>query len=236
MMSSLLRAIALVGAILPLAQTPLTLPFTGTVTDAAGKPVQGVRVGGGPGEDTRTDASGHYTLAKPRDLVRFSMSGYRPVTRLFNSLATPVMLQVADERPQALPECADAVKKDKRQADMSLRLALPRDGKIKAGVDADSRVVAVGYHVDWMVSGSGARWASGVPEVKLWKQLIKVEERDITVDDPQVTIADYSGMLQDGSHFRYIGLPGQGISYIDASIDSANFFDGLLESLCWNPR
>lgn len=236
MMSQLLRAVALLGAILPLAQTPLTLPFTGTVTDAVGKPVQGVRVNAGPGEDTRTDANGHYTLGKPRDLVRFSLSGYRPVTRLLNSLVTPVVLQVADERPQALATCSDVVKKDKRQADMSLRLALPREGKIKAGADGDSRVVALGYHVDWMVSGSGARWSSGLPEVKLWKQLIKVEERDITVDDPQVTIADYSGMLQDGSHFRYIGLPGQSISYIDASIDSANYFDGILETLCWNPR
>jgi hypothetical protein len=241
MMSPLLRAVALIAALLPLAQSsimqsPMTLPYTGTVTDAAGKPIEGVRVTSGPLLETRTDASGHYTLSKPRDLIRFSLPGYRPVTKLLSSLTAPVIMLLASEQPIALAECSEAVKKDKRQADMSLRLSLARDAKIKAGADTDAHILAVGYHVDWMLLGAGPHWSYGLPELKVWKQLVKVEERDITVDDPHVTIADYSGMLQDGSHYRFIGTPGQSISYADATVDSATFFDGLLETLCWNPR
>jgi hypothetical protein len=236
MMSQFLRAVALIAALLPLAQSPLTLPYTGVVTDAAGKPIAGVRVTSWPSDDAHTDASGHYTLAKPRDLIRFSLAGYRPVTKVFSSLTAPVILQPAPERPRALAECPEAVKRDKRQADMSLRVLLPRDAKIKAGADTDNHVLAVGYHVDWMVHGSGARWSYGLPELKVWKQFVTVEERDITVDDPLVTISDYSGMLQDGSHYRFIGMLGQSISYADASVDSANFFDGILDTLCWNAR
>jgi hypothetical protein len=237
MMSQLLRAVALMAALLPLVQSPVTLPFTGTVTDAAGKPLDGVRVNSAPFEDTHTDTTGHYTLAKPGDLIRFSLASYRPVTKLFSRLTTPLIMQLASERPRALLECPEAVKKDKRQADMSLRVSLPREAKIKAGADADNHMLAVGFHVDWMVHGSGAQWSSGLPDLKLWKQLVTSEERDITVAaDPGVTIADYSGLLQNGSHFRFIGMLGQTISYTDASVDSAAYFDGLLETLCWNPR
>ncbi len=235
MISQFLRAAMLVIA-LPLAQSPMTLPLTGTVTDAAGKPMAGVRVTSWPSQDTRTGASGHYTISKPRDLVRFSLAGYRPVTKTLNSLTAPVTMQVATERPRTLPACSDLVKRDKRQADMSLRVTLPRQGKFKSAADADNRIVAMGFHVDWMMHGTGATWSYGMPELKVWKQLVIVEERDITVDDPQVTIADYSGMLQDGSHYRFIGLLGESISYGDATVDSAEYFDRLLESLCWTTK
>jgi hypothetical protein len=235
MISQFLRAVALIAALLPLAQSPMTLPYTGTVTDAAGKPLPGVRVIAGPSDDTHTDASGHFTLTKPRDLVRFSLAGYRPVTKLLSSLTAPLILQPAPERPHALPACPDAVKIDKRQANMSLRMPLSRFAKIKMGADAEYHILAIGYHVDWMVHGSGAQWSYGVPELKWWKKLVTVEERDIIVDDaPSVSIADYSGMLQDGSHFRFVGMLDESISYVDATIDSAANFDGLLETLCWN--
>ena len=227
----------LVAALVPFAaQSPMTLPYTGMVTDAAGKPIAGVRVNSLPLEDTKTDAGGHYTLAKPRDLVRFSLTGYLPVTKTFSSLTAPVVMQVATERPRMLMACSDAVKRDKRQTDMTLRVTLPRMQKIKAGADPDNRILAIGFHVDWMMHGMGANWSYGVPELKVWKQFVKIEERDITVDDPTVTIADYSGMLQDGSHYRFIGMMGESLSYVDASMDSATFFDGLLDTLCWNAK
>jgi hypothetical protein len=94
----------------------------------------------------------------------------------------------------------------------------------------------MGFHVDWMMHGIGANWSPGVPELKVWKQFVTVEEHDITVDDPQVSIAEYTGMLQDGSHYRFIGLPGESISYVDATVDSAQYFDGLLDTLCWNAK
>ena len=247
MMSRFLRAAALIvvcvalSAPLPLAQSllaqsPMTLPYTGTVTDAAGKPLAGVRVFGGLGDDTTTDTGGRYTLPKPLDLVRFSLAGYRPVTKVFSALNAPVILQAAMERTRTLPKCSEIVKKDKRQADLSLRMSLPRDMKIKTGADVDYRMLAVGYHVDWMVIGSGVNWSVGLPAPKLWKQLVTSEERDITVDDPQVTITDYTGMLNDGSHFRFIGTLGQSISYTEATVDSAAYFDSLLDTLCWTPR
>jgi hypothetical protein len=238
MISSLLRAVALLAALLPLAQTqaqsPFSLPFTGTVTDAAGKPIAGVRVTSLPVDDSRTDASGHYTLTKPRDLVRFSMAGYRPVTKTLASLSAPVIMQPATERPRTIAECPAAVKNDKRQAHMTLRIALAREAKIKSEANIDNPILAVKYRVDWMIHGSGAQWTYGVPEWKLWKEFVTVEERDILVDDPAVTIADYSGLLRNGSHVRYIGVMGQSIAYTDAAADAAAYFDNLLETLCWN--
>ena len=117
---------------------------------------------------------------------------------------------------------------------MSLRVTLPKFGKIKSATDTDNRVVAMGFHVDWMMHGVGANWSFGLPELKQWKQLVTVEERDIMVDDAQVTISDYSGMLQDGSHYRFIGMLGESFSYIDATMDSAEYFDKLLDTMCWN--
>jgi len=236
MMSQLLRAVALIAALLPPAQARLSLPLTGTVTDAAGKPIEGVRVVSGPKEDTRTNASGRYTLANPQDLVRFSLGGYRPVTKTWNNLAATVILEPATERPRVLMGCSDAVKNDKRQAGMSLRMSLPRDIKIKSGADAETGVLAVGYHVDWMLHGRGTQWSTGMPVLQLWKQLVTVEEHDISIDDPLVAISEYSGMRQDGSHYRFIGLSGESISYEEATVDTAAYFDRLLDSLCWNGR
>jgi hypothetical protein len=239
MTSQILRALALIAALLPIAQSPMTLPLTGTVTDAAGKPIEGVRVTSFPAEDTHTNASGQYTISKPRDLVRFSLTGYRPVTKALNSLTAPVIMQPASERPRALSECPASVKKDKRQFGATLRVALPREAKIKSSTRAESEdysILAVGHRVDWMILGAGAHWSYGLPDLKLWKAFVTFEERDITVDDPLVTIADYSGMLRDGSHFRFIGIVGQSISYTDASVDAAAYFDNILETLCWNGR
>ncbi len=244
MLSQVLRAAALVVAAIaligqsalglsPLAQSPMSLPFTGSVTDATGKPLAGVRVFGGPSDDTTTDTGGRYTLARPLDLVRFSLAGYRPVTKLFSALNAPVIMAPAMERTRTLAKCSELVKKDKRQADLSLRMSLPRDIKIRTSADVDSRLLAVGYHVDWMVIGNGATWSFGLPTPKLWKQLVTSDERDITVDDPRVTITDYTGMLNDGSHFRFIGMLGQSISYTEATVDSAAYFDSLLDTLCW---
>ncbi len=103
MMSQLLRTGALLAALLPLAQSPLTLPYTGLVTNAAGKPIEGVRVTSWPFDDTHTNAGGHYTLSKPRDLVRFSLAGYRPVTKLFSTLTAPVVMRLASERRARCP-------------------------------------------------------------------------------------------------------------------------------------
>jgi hypothetical protein len=241
-MSPFPRAMALIAALLPLslssslAQSPMTLPYTGTVTNAAGQPIAGVHIVSSPSEETRTDASGHYTLNKPLDLIRFSLAGYRPVTKLLSSLTGPVIMQPAPERPRALAECSEVVKQDKRQVDMPLRVSLPRTAKVKAAIEGDSHILAVGYHTDWMFHSSGPQWVYGLPDLKLWKQFIKVEERDITVDNKPVTITDYAGLLQDGAHFRFIGMPGQSIAYTDATVDAAAFFDGILETLCWNPR
>src|SRR5215813_13149326 len=115
MVSQFLRASALLAAILSPVMQPAALPGAGTVTDAAGKPIAGVRVNSWPWQDSRTDATGHYTLTKPNDLVRFSMTGYRPVTRMLSSLNTPVILEPALERPRAVPNCSEAVNRDKRQ-------------------------------------------------------------------------------------------------------------------------
>jgi len=243
MTSQLLRALALIAALFPIAQSPsampapVTLPLTGTVSDAAGKPIAGVRVTSWPVEDTRTNASGQYTLAKPHALVRFSLAGYRPVTKPWTGLGTPVIMQPAFERPQAIADCPASVKMDKRQAGASLRMVLPRDAKIKTSANTeDYSLLAVGRHTDWMIIGVGARWSNGLPEWKLFKEFVTFEERDITVDDPLVSIADYSGMLRDGSHFRFIGLLGQSIAYTDATVESAAYFDRILETLCWSPR
>jgi hypothetical protein len=62
--------------------------------------------------------------------------------------------------------------------------------------------------------------------------MVSVEERDIDTPwgDPA---AEYRGLRQDGTHWRDIGIFSETITYDEADALAAQYFDTIMDSLCF---
>ena len=75
----------------------------GTVVDRQGRPIAGVIVNAQLQEVVQTAADGTYRVKERSDVIRFFKAGYRPTTRLVESLADRVVLEDAVAGPVVLP-------------------------------------------------------------------------------------------------------------------------------------
>jgi hypothetical protein len=83
-----------------------------------------------------------------------------------------------------------------------------------------------------MEHGAGPHWSNGLPSAGVFKQLTMIEERDIK-PPLDIPLSDYRGRRRDGSHFRFIGMFTETITYDEASATAAAYFDRILDTLCW---
>jgi len=51
-----------------------------------------------------------------------------------------------------------------------------------------------------------------------------------------VSGVDVRGRLSNGNHWRYFGTLGESVNYYDVSGDAAEFFDKILDAVCYDSR
>ena len=116
----------------------------------------------------------------------------------------------------------------------SLIVRPPKNVKVKKGFDVDYGYYSIGYGPkkarDWLRGIYGPFPAGNVPE-NLTKGATDVTTRKWK--SGRVNGVDSRGKDAGGKYWRYLGLWGEAIRYENASKESAKFFDGILDSICF---
>lgn len=201
----------------------------GRVTDAQGNPLADVRVMSLPWEDAKTDHDGRFVLEKPAQSIRFSKSGYRPVTAASSSERIDIVLEASTQSAWFPPTCAPA---RLPQFGETMMFTAPIGVRLHTTTDIDYRTVAIRFRGSTLEFGTGAHWTNGLPVVQVFEAMVLVHERDVHTPwgDPA---AEYRGVRRDGKHWRAVYSLGQSISYDHADAIAAKYFDSIIDSLCF---
>jgi hypothetical protein len=205
----------------------------GIVTSATGAPLEGALVSSLPWDHTKTDAEGRFLLQRPRTLARFSAPGYRPVTKTVADLPTTIALEALGEPAWTPPLCGRPVQKNDLDIDTAMRFALPKGAKVRRGHDIDYVCASVHHRGGLLSWGAGPHWSAGLPVESEFRSVVAPAERDVKTPWDDVTAAEYRGTRADGTRWRFIGLFGQTIEYEAKTAAAAEYFDRILDSLCW---
>jgi protocatechuate 3,4-dioxygenase beta subunit len=115
---------------------------SGRVIDPSGMPVPGARVMSLPWEDTRTDADGRFSLARPADVVRFSRDGYQPRTKLTADANGTITLSPTRERGWSPSVCSGS---QAHRFGNVMQFTAPARTTLDQVVDDDYRLTQVRY-------------------------------------------------------------------------------------------
>jgi len=182
-----------------------------------------------PWEDTLTDRDGRFALQKPAQLIRFSKTGYRPVTKRTRVDGLDVVLQTSNDSTWAPPACSP---QRPRRFGQIMMFTAPTGVRVQTTTDVDYRTAVVQFRGSALEFGTGPHWTFGLPLVQLLDAMVLVDERDVRTpwDDPG---AEYRGVSADGKHWRGVYLFGESISYDGADAIAAKYFDSIIDSLCF---
>jgi hypothetical protein len=131
----------------------------------------------------------------------------------------------------AIPVCGTA---SKTELGGRLRIVVPPKASIRKGKDIDyesfviefrekgSEFVLDGIFGPLATSGQIPRdWlSSSEPTIKTWRH-------------GEAEIIDGRGQLANGNYWRYVGTWGNSIRYHDVTKNAANYFDRILDSVCF---
>jgi hypothetical protein len=227
-----IRAILLLSIATELATVSMDR-VVGSVTDAEGSALADVRVMSPPSEDGKTDSAGRFVVEHPGQLIRFSRSGYRPVTAAASGGRLDIVLQRSTGSAWSPPPCSPA---GPRRFGETIMFSAPPGVRLYATTDVDYRTVAIRFRDTWLEFGTGAHWTYGLPVAQVLQAMALVHERDVDTPwgDPA---AEYRGVRKDGKHWRGVYSLGRSISYDHADAIAAKYFDAIIDSLCfkWPP-
>ena len=205
----------------------------GRVVDNDRKPIAGVTVLSTPSDEATSDANGEFTLLKASELVRFSAPGYRPMTRTSQELVRSREVTLTRD-PQALwvpPACLPG-SGTRVIKGTSMQFALPRGATNRKGSDVDYEMNVVCRGKSCLQHGSGPTWSPGFPLPGVLAEFSTILERDVQVREPGLAY-EYRGIRSDGTLMRFVGMFGETVSYDHAPKEAADFFDKIIDSLCW---
>ena len=186
--------------------------------------------------ETKTKEGGRFSLGKQGSLVRFSASGYRPITKRVEDLGqdSEVTLK-ADPGGLWIPPQCQVLRGPRMLTGDTMQFNLVSGGKIRRGQDIDYQTNVVCHNRSCMQHGWGPLWSFGLPP---WREFpsafSNVEERDVQIR-PNVEYKgnEYRGRRSDGTYMRFVGILGETISYDHATKDAAEYFDKVIDTLCW---
>src|SRR5262249_29714399 len=111
----------------------------------------------------------------------------------------------------------------------------PKHAHVKRGFDVDYGTVFVRFKNNALRLGYGGSWSWGYPPRQFFQNISELHERDIAYD-PEVPTAEYRGKRLDGTYFRFIGKVMETTSYDNATKEQADYFDAIMDTLCWAAR
>ncbi len=126
-------------------------------------------------------------------------------------------------------------KAPKRAVGVELILSLPPGTKVRRGKDHDYVEFRVEHRSNGKVSILQGMWgpnsSSGRPPARLTTASRSIEMRKWRYESRQGV--DVKGVAEDGTRWRYLGTYGEFFGYEGVPVDSARFFDSLLDNVCY---
>jgi len=209
----------------------------GRVVSSSGDGIAGVAVVSMPVDQATTGSDGRFVLHKPSEVVRFSLRSYRPVTKTLDQLKYNPEI-VLDQDSEALwspPRCSSNRQTELLKGD-DMVFSLPRGVRVKRRSDIDYQTVHVRHKRFAMRLGWGPMWSYGMPTAKSYFDgLETLVERDVAFI-AGVDGTEYRGRRFNGTYSRWVGIFGETVSYDQVDKDTADFFDRIIDTLCWFRR
>lgn len=207
----------------------------GVVVDVAGHPLVGVHVVSMPWGYATTNSRGIFELERPADRVRFSLLGFTPVTKRWDDAGGTTVLQATSVQPLRFEYCReDSAERFYRVG--SMRLGPVGEANVVPDVDDDYVSAFIRYRNAVLTVGQGPHWSDGLPLRGELAALQSFVERDVLLPYIDDTAAEYTGIEEGGTFYRFIGYFGWTIVYSGADMEAAKFFDELLANTCWVGR
>ncbi len=220
-------------------QNPVSLGTRGLVVTVSHDPLSDASVLGMPtGESVKTNARGEFVLSESSDFVRFSASGFRPITKSRDEvmIGSPIVMERDPLAIWAPGICPPVQTQNTLNGDsMGFVLTLGTKYSTEIGDDYQTKMVCEGKYC--MQLGWGALWSFGFPPRGFLKDLTITKERDIQYR-PEVGLqgVEYRGTRGDGAMTRWVGKFNETISYENVPASVAESFDRIIDSLCWSRK
>jgi hypothetical protein len=186
----------------------------------------------------KSDPDGGFSISGRGQVIRFSKSGYRPVTRFLTELKTNVRM-VQDPMGLWKMSFCSGPPTSSMISGWNMRFQIPRGVQVRKGGDIDYSTNVVCRGNQCMQHGWGPLWSLGMPPfpTEFLAGLKEMTERDIhNFQAPEFPGVEYRGLRTDGTYMRWVGFLGESISYDHANKESASLFDALIDTFCWIDR
>jgi hypothetical protein len=235
---------------------PATAQIQGRVYSERRTPLVGATVWSDVGVVV-TDSAGSFSLPSgPRypqstaHAVRVSMRGYRPMTRVGrDGTRLSFEMRLDADALWKPPSCLDPIAAGSvggmvTKTEMyggRVRLTFPLGTKVESSSELESARHSLCRGGDCLSFSWGPVLGDPVGTIlspDLIAGIQEMQERDISnTPNGFDEGAEFRGVRKDGTYFRWVGLAGETIIYDHATKTSAEFFDRILDSLCWvRPR
>lgn len=215
-----------------LIQTPPDARVRGVVIDGTGKPLAGVSVVSLPWGSATTDSDGRFEIERPSERVRFSLHGFTPVTRAWNKAHGATVLTATSDSPLRFEYCRENVQGEFYDVGR-MRLGPISEADVVPNVDDDYVSAFIRYRGGQLTIGQGLHWSDGLPLRGELEALRHFVERDVVAPFMDDVAAEYTGVEEAGTAWRFVGHFGWTISYTGADVEAAAVFDRLIDGMCW---
>jgi hypothetical protein len=200
--------------------------------------------------DTKTDTHGRFRIQLSgsqddwhRYTIRLSAAGFRPLTKDVEP-DRPVTFRLRRD-PNAVwtpPSCSSSREAVRRLGDTGeamwgviAALRLPRGTNVwDDGQNVHGKHENVCRDKECMVL-STSLYSELVPLGGLAKEFKEIHERDVHYKTGPIG-AEYHGVHFDGTQSRWVDIGSDLIFYSRVSKPSADYFDGIIDSMCWMDR
>jgi hypothetical protein len=249
---------ALLICLITLAQSNPGDTLTGRVLGPDGQALVGAVVrtqhffkgGGYDGREATTAPDGTFSLPSGGRVVFVRKSGFVPFTYMLRSREDALQLTLQPLGPDSifnLPTCSEKyhvadedlvrgkhVPAGIRLFGFSHLLPVPVKTKVKDYHDVDYGVHVISFprnKKEHMITHDGPLWGAYYPFVDLLKNVTHVQERALSTGEDS---EEMRGVLSNGHKFRWIGGRFDDAYYYDVSSEAANFFDHIIDQMCFS--
>ena len=211
----------------------------GVVVDENGAGIEGAQVvasGVGFNGWGETNPGGTFCVKSAGVFINVRHTGFSPILERVPTTGTPMRLRMvkADASVRAMPDCQSRPNAGRGWIGGGLRIN--PQGRYRGPVNGE-------HDTHWYVQKGeqslhvidGYAWHAGLPQESLLSASQNISVRGWEFGN--IIGLDLSGRSQTGSRWRWIGAPlAVAISYEGASPDEAEYFDRILESVCYTSR
>ena len=211
----------------------------GVVVDDQGAGIEGAQVvasGVGFNGWASTNPGGTFCLKTAGLFINVRHTGFSPILERITAAGMPIRLRLvkANASVRAMPDCRSRPNSGRGWIGGGLRIN--PQGRYRGPVNGE-------HDTHWYVRKGnqslhvvdGYAWHAGLPLENLLSESQSIDVHGWEFG--KIVGLDLSGRYQTGRRWRWIGAPvAAAISYEDATPDEAEYFDRILESVCYASR